>query len=96
MARSIYDDSNQYWLVLDQVSECSSWTISQKFALSGQIHFLVEVWVIYWLGDHYEGGWATSPSLITQALNYSSVQLQIIMSSSFNYSGVTLGLVLGF
>ena len=39
MAQIIYDDSNQYRSVSDQVSECSSWTISQKFALFGQIRF---------------------------------------------------------
>ena len=39
MAQSIYDDSNQYRSVSDQVSECSSWTISQKFVLFGQIRF---------------------------------------------------------
>ena len=93
MARSIYDDSNQYRSILDQVSESSSWTIRQKFALFGQI--LVEVWVIYWLGDHYEERWATSPPLITPALSCSSVQLQIIMSSSFNYFSVTLSPDLG-
>ena len=98
MAQSIYDDSNPYWSVSDQVSECSSWTISQKFALFGQIHFRLKCglsigWVIITREDepphppHYSN---------TQLqLSCSLVQFQIIMLSSFNYSGVTLSPDLG-
>ena len=70
MARSIYDDSNQYRSVSDQVSECSSWTISQKFALFGQIRFWLKCglsigWVIITREDE-----PPHPPLITPALSY--------------------------
>ena len=97
MARSIYDNSNQYRS--DQVSECSSWTISQKIALFGQIHFLLKCglsigWVIITREDE-----PPHPPLITPTLSCNSVQLQIIMPSLVNqeiHSGVTLSPDLGF
>ena len=102
MAQSIYDDFNQYRSVSDQVSKCSSWTINQKFALFGQIRFWLKCGLsIGWVIITREDDPPHPPSLLqhsvtTQSyLSCNSVQLQIIMPSSFNYSSVTLSLDLG-
>ena len=73
MAQSIYDDSNQYRSISDQVSKCSSLTISQKFALFGQIRFWLKCglfigWVIITREDE-----PPHPPLITPALSNNSV-----------------------
>ena len=81
MARSIYDDSNQYRSVLDQVSECSSWTISQKFALFGQIRFWLKCGLsIGWVIIAREDEPPHPPSLLQH-----SVTTQLQLSSTPNH-----------
>ena len=93
MAQSIYDDSNQYRSVSDQVSECSSWTINQKFALFGQIRFWLKCGLsIGWVIN--KGGWATSPPLITPALSDNLVAAQFNSKSSCQAHSITSVLLL--
>ena len=81
MARSIYDDSNQYRSISDQVSECSSWTIRQKFVLFGQIHFWLKCGLsIGWVIITREHEPPHPPSLLQH-----SVRTQLQLSSTPNH-----------
>ena len=82
MAQSIYDDSNQ-------VSECSSWTISQKFALFGQIRFWLKCGLfIGWVIITREDEPPHPPSLLQH-----SVAAQFNSKSSCRAHSITLVLL---
>ena len=77
-----------------QIWECSSWTISQKFALFGQIRVLLKCglsigWVIITREDE-----PPHPPLITPALGYNSIAAQFNSKSSCQAHSVTSVLLL--